>query len=97
MQLLPGCQEEYQRRHNAIWPELTELLREAGIREYSIFLDPDTDTLFAFQKVKEDTGSQDLRTHEIIRRWWKYMADIMVTHPDHSPVSKPLTEVFYVE
>lgn len=97
MQLLPGCQEEYQRRHNAIWPELTELLREAGIREYSIFLDPDTDTLFAFQKVKEDTGSQDLGTHEIIRRWWKYMADIMVTHPDHSPVSKPLTEVFYVE
>ncbi|HPR01301.1 MAG: L-rhamnose mutarotase [Lewinellaceae bacterium] len=97
MKLLPGCQEEYQRRHAALWPELSNLLTNAGIREYSIFLDEESDTLFAFQKVADGTGSQDLGSNEIVRRWWDFMADIMVTHPDHSPVSTALSEVFYLD
>lgn len=96
MKLKPGFTEEYQRRHAAIWPELKQLLTGAGIYEYSIFLDEQTDTLFAFQKVSAAGGSQELGTHPVVQRWWKYMADIMDTNDDHSPVSVPLREVFYL-
>ena len=97
MKLKAGFEEEYKRRHDLIWPELKELLRDAGIYDYSIFLDDETNTLFAVQKSKEDKGSQDLGKTEIVQRWWKYMADIMETNPDHSPVSVPLKEVFHLE
>ncbi len=98
MKLKPGFRDEYRRRHDEIWPELKSLLKEAGISEYSIFLDEDSDTLFAFQKISEDSaGSQDLGTHEIVQRWWAYMADIMETREDTSPVSRDLTELFYLE
>ena len=93
MKLNPGCAEEYERRHNAIWPELSALLKAAGIQDYSIFLDEETHTLFAVQQTNA-AGSQDLGKHEIVQRWWKYMADIMETNEDHSPVSIPLREVF---
>ncbi len=96
MKLKPGQAEEYERRHNQIWPELKKLLSDSGITEYSIFLDRDTDMLFAFQKVSGDIGSQTLGENEIVRRWWKYMSDIMETNPDHSPVSTSLIEVFYM-
>src|SRR5688572_15887880 len=94
MKLNPGCAEEYERRHNAIWPELSALLKAAGIQDYSIFLDEETHTLFAVQQTNAAAGSQDLGTHEIVQRWWKYMADIMETNEDNSPVSIPLREVF---
>ncbi len=97
MQLKPGVAEEYKRRHEAIWPGLKILLKEAGISEYSIFLDEDTETLFAFQKVSGPGGSQDLGNQEIVQRWWDYMADIMDTNPDNSPVTIALREVFYLE
>jgi len=97
MYLNPGQKEEYRKRHNAIWPELKELLKEAGVSEYSIFLDEETDTLFAFQKVCGDEGSQDLGQNKIVKKWWKYMADIMRTNPDNSPVSIALEELFFME
>lgn len=97
MHLNPGQKEEYKKRHNEIWPELKKLLKESGVSEYSIFLDEDTNTLFAFQKVSGDGGSQDLGQTEIVKKWWKFMADIMQTNPDNSPVSLPLKEVFYLE
>lgn len=97
MHLKKGMKEEYKKRHDAIWPELKQLLKYAGISEYSIFLDEDTDTLFAFQKVTEGSGSQDLGQNEVVQKWWKYMADIMETNPDNSPVMKELDEVFYLE
>lgn len=97
MHLKKGMREEYKKRHDAIWPELKQLLKDAGISEYSIFLDEETDTLFAFQKVTEGSGSQDLGQNELVQKWWKYMADIMKTNPDNSPVSVPLKEVFYLE
>lgn len=97
MKLLPGKKEEYQKRHDEIWPELQALLKEAGIQEYSIFLDEDTNTLFAFQKVMGQSGSQDLSGHPIVQKWWAYMADIMETNADNSPVSTPLPEVFYMD
>lgn len=97
MHLNEGCKEEYRKRHGEIWPELKQLLSEAGISEYSIFLDEDTNTLFAFQKVSGDGSSQDLGQTEIVKKWWAHMADIMKTNPDKSPVTTELEELFYMD
>lgn len=97
MYLKPGMEEEYRRRHAAIWPELEQQLRQEGIFDYSIFLDRTTDTLVGIQKNKGKTGSQEMGNNELVRKWWDYMADIIVVNPDNSPVSEELTEVFYME
>ncbi len=96
MKLKPGFREEYQKRHNAIWPELKLLLQESGVSDYSIFLDEETDTLFAVQRTSGEASSQDLSSNEVVRKWWRYMADIMETNPDNSPVTVPLREVFHM-
>ena len=97
MHLNEGQKSEYIKRHNELWPELRQLLKDAGVSEYSIFLDDETNTLFAFQKVSGEGGSQDLGQTEIVKKWWAFMADIMKTNPDNSPVTIPLEEVFYME
>lgn len=97
MFLKPGCEAEYTKRHNEIWPELKALLQNAGVSDYSIFWDKETNILFAVQKVSGDGGSQDLGSTEIVQKWWAYMADIMETNPDNSPVSIELPEVFFME
>ena len=97
MKLKPGFQEEYRKRHDAIWPELKKLIRESGVSDYSIFLDKATDTLFAVQKIAGAGGSQDLGSNPVVRKWWAYMADIMDTNPDSSPASVPLVEVFRLD
>lgn len=97
MYLKEGMKEEYQRRHQKIWPEIKMLLKEAGLSEYSIFFDEQTHTLFAFQKVSGVRSSQDLGQHDIVKKWWDYMADIMEVNADNSPVSVNLEEVFYME
>jgi len=97
MKLRKGCREEYIRRHDAIWPELKELLSSNGISDYTIFLDNETDTLFAVQKQSEGSSSQELGSEEIVKRWWDHMSDIMETNPDNSPVSSPLEKVFHMD
>ncbi|MDX8339387.1 L-rhamnose mutarotase [Draconibacterium sp. IB214405] len=97
MYLNEGQKSEYIKRHNEIWPELKKLLKEAGISDYSIFLDEETNTLFAVQKVSGTGNSQDLGQTEIVQKWWAYMKDIMKCNPDNSPISVPLEEVFYME
>ena len=97
MKLLPDQKEEYIRRHNLIWPELKELLHKSGINDYTIFLDEETNTLFAVQRLQGDNSSQHLGSSEIVQRWWDYMADLMETNEDKSPVSKPLIKVFHME
>lgn len=96
MKLHKGQKEAYMKRHNELWPELRKLLKENGVSEYSIFFDEETHTLFAFQKVSGEGGSQDLASNEIVKKWWNFMADIMEVNPDNSPVSIPLEEVFYM-
>jgi len=96
MKLKEGKKNEYKKRHDALWPELEGLLKAQGISEYSIFLDKDTHTLFAFQKVSGEGGSQELADNPIVKKWWDYMADIMEVNPNNSPVSIPLEEVFYL-
>ena len=97
MKIKQGQKYAYIKRHKEIWPALKSLLATAVISEYYIFLDEETNTLFAFQKVKGQGGSQDLADHPIVQKWWDYMADIMEVNPDNSPVSIPLEEVFYLE
>ena len=96
MKLKPGNQEEYKTRHDDIWPELKQLLSAAGVSDYHIFLDKETDFLFAVQTVSGDQDSQDLASEPIVRKWWNYMADIMETNEDDSPTIAPLKEVFYL-
>ena len=97
MQLHKGYEEEYKRRHDALWPELKQLLNEAGIREYSIYLDESTNTLFGVMQVTDAVRLDELPKHPVMKRWWSYMHDIMETNDDHSPVSIPLKEVFYLQ
>jgi L-rhamnose mutarotase len=97
MKLKPGFKAEYKKRHDEIWPELEQLIRETGVSDYSIFLDEETNTLFAVQKQSGDSSSQDLGTNPLVQKWWAHMADIMETNPDNSPVTIPLEEVFYMK
>lgn len=96
MQLNPGMEAEYRRRHDAIWPELAALLKDAGIADYSIHLDPQTGILFATLWRTEDHGMADLPAHPVMRRWWAHMADLMATNPDGSPVVTPLIPMFHL-
>ncbi|WP_299057400.1 L-rhamnose mutarotase [uncultured Polaribacter sp.] len=96
MKLNKGQKEVYMKRHDELWPELSKLLKENGVSEYSIFFDEETSILFAFQKVSGAGGSQDLSTNEVVKKWWNFMADIMQVNADNSPVSVPLEEVFYL-
>ncbi|SEW44128.1 L-rhamnose mutarotase [Chitinophaga sp. YR573] len=97
MRLKPGCKEEYRKRHDALWPELRQLLKDNGVSDYTIFLDEETNILFGVQQQSGSQSSQDLGTLSIVQRWWAFMADIMETNPDNSPVTVPLTEVFHME
>lgn len=97
MKLKPGFKDEYKKRHDEIWPELKALVKENGISDYTIFLDEETNILFAVQQQDGTLSSQDLGKTEIVQKWWAYMADIMETNTDNSPVSKPLIEVFHMD
>lgn len=96
MELFPGKAEEYKKRHDEIWPELRGLLKQNGIREYSIFLDETTNHLFGVLTIEDPQNMDTLPGNEVMQRWWKYMADIMTSNEDNSPVSIPLKEVFYL-
>lgn len=96
MQLHKGFQEEYKRRHDQLWPELTDLLKKSGISDYSIFLDEKTNVLFGVMSVEDPALLEKLPEHPVMKKWWAFMRDIMDTNPDNSPVSVPLKEVFYL-
>lgn len=96
MRLNAGMEAEYRKRHDEIWPELVDLLRDAGISDYSIHLDPETNILFGVLWRKDGHGMADLPAHPVMQRWWAHMADVMETNPDHEPVAVPLVCVFHM-
>ena len=96
MHLNPGMQAEYQKRHDEIWPELVALLREAGASDYSIHLDPETNTLFGVLTRPADHTMDSLPDHPVMKRWWAHMADIMASNPDNSPVQSDLVTLFHL-
>ena len=97
MKLKPGFEVEYKKRHDEIWPELSKALSDAGVSDYSIFLDEDSLTLFAVQKLSDNHQADLLPSHPIVRKWWDYMADLMEVNADHSPVCVPVKEVFHAD
>lgn len=96
MKLFKGCEAEYKKRHDELWPELTQLLKETGITDYTIFLDEETNDLLGILKVDDPLLLEKLPAHPVMQRWWKYMGDIMESKPDNSPIQTSLKEVFYL-
>ena len=97
MKIKKGCEQEYKKRHDEIWPELSKELTKAGVSDYTIFLDEETLTLFAVQKLTDNNTADNLPNTEIVKKWWSYMSDIMETNPDNSPAVKELKEVFHMD
>jgi L-rhamnose mutarotase len=96
MKLFEGKKEEYKKRHDAIFPELVSLLKKTGIKDYSIFLDEETNILFGVLTISDPSLLSKLPSEPVMKKWWDHMKDIMETHADASPVSIPLQEVFYL-
>ncbi|MEP7375128.1 MAG: L-rhamnose mutarotase [Chitinophagaceae bacterium] len=96
MKLFPGYEEEYKKRHDELWNEMKTLLHEAGVRDFSIFLDEETNVLFAYLLVEDAAKLKELPKDPVQKKWWAWMKDIMESHPDNSPVQTPLKEVFYL-
>ena len=97
MKLHPGMEAEYKRRHDALWPDMVDMIHEYGGKNYSIFLDRETNTLFGTLEIESEQRWAESANTEICRRWWHYMADIMDTNPDESPVSVDLIPVFHLD
>mgnify|MGYP001268997764 CR=1 FL=1 len=96
MQVNPGQEQEYARRHQPIWSELAATLRQHGVHNYSIFLHPETRQLFAYAEIEDEARWNAIARTEVCRRWWQHMGDIMPSNPDHSPVARGLDEVFHL-
>ena len=97
MKLYPGMQEEYTKRHNELWDEMKDMIHEHGGKNYSIFLDTETDTLFGYIEIEDEAKWAAGADTAINRKWWDFMADIMETNPDNSPVSVDLQNVFHLD
>ncbi|RTE53894.1 L-rhamnose mutarotase [Arenibacter aquaticus] len=96
MKVYPSQIEEYTKRHNPIWKELEEVLKNHGVHHYSIFFDNETHSLFGYAELESEEKWHAIADTEICKKWWEYMADLMETNPDNSPVSKDLKTVFYL-
>ena len=96
MKLFKGCEEEYKRRHNQLWPDLKLLLQQASVKEYSIFLEEESSTLFGYLTTSDRDKFNLLKDDLIMQKWWLYMKDIMETNEDNSPVTTNLKELFYL-
>ena len=96
MILNKGMASEYKRRHDAIWPELVDLMHNAGVSDYSIHLDETTGHLIGVLTRTAGHGMDDLPNHPVMQKWWAHMADIMETKPNNEPVAVPLTPLFHM-
>lgn len=97
MRLYPNMAGEYEKRHNALWPEMKEAIHAHGGHNYSIFLDSETLVLYGYIEIEDEARWAELADTPINRKWWAFMADIMETNPDDSPVSIDLAAVFHLD
>jgi len=97
MQLNSGQAMEYRRRHDEIWPELVDLLKQAGVSDYSIFLHAETNSLFAVLRRSAGHTMDQLPLEPVMQKWWGYMADIMASADNNEPLVEPLERVFHME
>ena len=96
MSVHPDAHQEYERRHRPVWTELEDALIRHGVRQYSIFLDEKASDLFAYAEIESDEQWAAIARTEVCQRWWRHMRDLMPTHPDGSPASVVLREVFHI-
>lgn len=96
--LMPGTEAEYRRRHDEIWPEMLEALRRAGMRNYSIFLGPDN-RLFAYLETEDaDRMARTIAADPINARWQEYMADLISVESDpETGFARRLPEMFHAD
>jgi len=97
MKLLPGQEGEYQKRHSPIWPELEAVFACQGVHNYSIFLDGETHLLFGYVEVEDEARWAAIAETEVCQRWWEHMKPLMQYHPDGTPWSRDLREVFHLD
>jgi L-rhamnose mutarotase len=97
MTLNAGKREEYERRHNPIWPELAALLKSHGIHNYSIFLNEETNQLFGYAEIENEERWNAVAETEVCQRWWAHMKELMPSNEDNSPKSNGLVEVFHLD
>lgn len=97
MKLYEGQAEEYRKRHNELWPEMIDMIHEHGGKNYSIFLDEETNVLFGYIEIEDEKKWAEGADTAINRKWWDFMAPIMETNPDNSPVSVDLREMFHLD
>lgn len=97
MTLRPGCRQEYEHRHQSIWPELETVLKEHGVTNYSIFLHQESNQLFAYAEIDSEARWREIAQTDVCQRWWAYMKDLMVTNGDDSPAASDLDEVFHLD
>ena len=97
MSVKAGAEHEYEKRHSPIWPELEKVLKDHGVSNYSIHLHPETRQLFGYAEIKSEEQWASIASTEVCQRWWKHMSDIMAYHPDNTPVSLGLKEVFHLD
>ena len=93
--LLEGKKEEYIKRHEKIWDELKELLTEAGIQNYSIWLTGNE--LFGYYECTKGVAhaTKTQAGSAVVDRWNEYMKDIMVMEMDPETGAQPkLEQVF---
>ena len=97
MKLKPGFEDEYRKRHEEIWPELEALFKSHGVRSHSIYLQEETNRLFAYLEYESEEQMASLTEMPEVQRWWKFMAEIMPANEDNSPESIPLREVYHFQ
>ncbi len=97
MKLFKGMEKEYEIRHNNLWEEMKTLIYKHGGKNYSIFLDKETLTLFGYIEIEDEGKWSELADTEINRKWWDYMADIMETNIDNSPITRDLELLFHLD
>ncbi len=97
MSVNEGSEVEYERRHNPIWPELEQTLKDHGVTNYSIFLLPETRQLFGYAEIESEERWAAIADTDVCRKWWKFMGDVMPSNADSSPVASDLKEVFHIE
>jgi L-rhamnose mutarotase len=96
MSVNPDKHGEYENRHNPIWKDLEDVLKSHGVHNYNIFLNPETNQLFAYVEIEDLERWDAISQTAACRRWWAYMKDIMPSNLDNSPESVELKQVFYL-
>lgn len=97
MYLKEGCEEEYVKRYNALWPDLKDLFKEKGIVDFSIYWDKESNCLYAYQIRSKSMDENSLNDSMIMRRWWEYISDIIETDSKNQPIVLPLEEMFHID